>query len=471
MASQLKTKFIKNDAVDGSKLKLKHGETLRGTDGSGNEIDILANIDSSIASVQSSVNSEVSRAQAAEGVLQTNINSVQSEVDAEEVRALAAESAISVSLSNEVSRAQAVEFDLQANIGAEEMRAIAAEDALQIQIDTETNARVAADGVHDISIGMLQGYVGNLNQQGFEQGSYVPEAGSITESATNLTQAIKDLDVFGLALQTDLDNESLSRTNAVSALQSQIDTLSSSSSGSVAAEEARAMAAEAALSSRIDVLEDDPTTKTYVDGQISGVQSQINGILSNVDPAALDSFTEVVTAFQAADDNLNGAITALASSASAGLAAEVSRAEAAEAALQSDINAEETRALAAESALSSSISSEVSRATAAEGVLDGRLDVIEPKVAALEAIVDAGYAKVLNSTDISNGYIDLPHLIVGMLEMYVDKLRLHSIGSSPDFSISTVGGVTRVTFLNNMISPSEQALASSDELFCYYKHS
>jgi len=467
MASQLKTKFIKNDAVDGSKLKLKNGETIRGTDGSGNEIDILANIDSSIASVQSSVDAEEVRALAAEGVLQTNINSVQAEVDAEEVRALAAESAISVSLSNEVTRATGVEAGLQSQIdslsssssgsvAAEEARALAAELVLQNNIDNEASLRSTADTNLDMKADALKSFVGQVGSENFQ-----PHVGAVhSQPATNVKQAIQYLDEAIVVVEGDLAQEIIDRGAAVSGVQS-----------SLTQEISDRQSADSALDSRISVLESDPTTKTYVDGQISGVQSQIDNIVSNVDPGALDSLTEVVTAFQAADASLNGAITALASSASSGLAAEVSRAEAAEAALQSDIDAEETRALAAESALSSSISSEVSRATAAEGVLDGRLDILEPKVAALEAIVEAGHAKVLDSTDISNGYINLPHLIVGMLEMYVDKLRLHSIGSSPDFSISTVGGVTRVTFLNNMISPSEQALAAGDELFCYYKHS
>ena len=101
------------------------------------------------------------------------------------------------------------------------------------------------------------------------------------------------------------------------------------------AEETRALAAEAALGTRID------------------------NVLSNVTPGSLDSLSEVVTAFQAADSNLNGAITSLASSASTGLQNEITRATAAEAGLASDISDIETAA----TALSG-------RVTTAEGDID-----------------------------------------------------------------------------------------------------
>ena len=90
------------------------------------------------------------------------------------------------------------------------------------------------------------------------------------------------------------------------------------------------------------------TTKQYVDTQISNV-------LSNVDPSAIDSFTEVITAFQTADSNLNGAITSLASSASSALSSEASTARAAELALTNALSAEVARAGAAELALTARI--------------------------------------------------------------------------------------------------------------------
>jgi hypothetical protein len=55
-------------------------------------------------------------------------------------------------------------------------------------------------------------------------------------------------------------------------------------------------------------------TTAYVDAADASLQSQIDNVLSNIDPTSLDSLSEVVAAFEAADTNLNNAITSLASS-------------------------------------------------------------------------------------------------------------------------------------------------------------
>ena len=90
----------------------------------------------------------------------------------------------------------------------------------------------------------------------------------------------------------------------------------------------------------------DAANKQYVDQSVTAEQSarisadsslsaRIDFITNNTDPAALDSLTEIVGAFQAADGSINGAISSLAASASANLAAEQSDRMAADAAEQS----------------------------------------------------------------------------------------------------------------------------------------
>ena len=77
--------------------------------------------------------------------------------------------------------------------------------------------------------------------------------------------------------------ESSARAAAISAEQS-------ARAAAVAVEKARAEAAEAAI------------------------QAQITNILSNVSAGSLDSLSEIVTAFQAADGTLTGALATLQSS-------------------------------------------------------------------------------------------------------------------------------------------------------------
>jgi len=121
--------------------------------------------------------------------------------------------------------------------------------------------------------------------------------------------------------------------------------------GQIATEEARALAAEGVLAS-----------------DIADVNTRVDNVLSNVDGTALNSLSEIVTAFQDADATLNGAITLLASDldiridgVDATVAAIDGRLTTAESGLAqeildriADVDAEEARALAAEGALDGS---------------------------------------------------------------------------------------------------------------------
>ena len=103
---------------------------------------------------------------------------------------------------------------------------------------------------------------------------------------------------------------------------------------------------------------------------VNKVQTQINNVLSNVDGVALNSLSEIVTAFQAADSTLNGAITTLASTASTALAAEATTARAAELLLTNNLASEASTARAAELVLTTDLAAEVSARTAADSALD-----------------------------------------------------------------------------------------------------
>ena len=54
--------------------------------------------------------------------------------------------------------------------------------------------------------------------------------------------------------------------------------------------------------------------KVRAEAAEASLQAQITNILSNADPAALDSLSEIVAAFQAADSTLTGALATLQSS-------------------------------------------------------------------------------------------------------------------------------------------------------------
>lgn len=91
-------------------------------------------------------------------------------------------------------------------------------------------------------------------------------------------------------------------------------------------------------------------------------------------------------------------------------------------------------------------------------------------------IAPAGYViptpwkhKVLiNSTDVSNGYVDLPHAALSnTLRAYIGRLAIHE---AEDFSSTEVNGVTRITFINALAAAGEEAVEAGDELYFHYNY-
>jgi hypothetical protein len=149
-----------------------------------------------------------------------------------------------------------------------------------------------------------------------------------------------------------------------------------------AAELARATAAETVLQTNITNEE-----AARIAGDLAlGVR--IDNALSNIDPTALDSLTEIVSAFQAADSTLNGAITTLAASAGTGLSDEVTRATAAELVLTNNLSAEVVRATAAEGVLTGDLNTEVAARIAADTALDTSLKAYADEAVRVGGAVD-----------------------------------------------------------------------------------
>lgn len=125
--------------------------------------------------------------------------------------------------------------------------------------------------------------------------------------------------------------------------------------------------------------------------------------------------------------------------------------------------------------------------------VEGRLDIAEPKISTLESEMDSVEANLaqelidrasgdqnlqdqidqintnvstvvqfgkesieVTAQMITDGYVDLQHEIKpDSMVMFVDRLGMHE---GLDYSISTVNGVSRITFLSPMLQPSEEAI-------------
>jgi hypothetical protein len=99
---------------------------------------------------------------------------------------------------------------------------------------------------------------------------------------------------------------------------------------------------------------------------------------------------------------------------------------------------------------------------AALAKLDTDLGTAESAISALEgASVEFVQEKfTLSAGDITNGYVTLANLaIAASVNPFVDRLAIHE---TDDYTLSTVGGVTRVTFAGSLITVGQEKLSAGD---------
>jgi hypothetical protein len=411
MANLIKQKFL--EGIDSTKFKVAQNGAIIALDSSGNEVEILkldANNNALVLGVEkadkSALEQEVSDRQAAvsaeaadrvagDAALQTQIDSIISNVDP----------AALDSLSEIVAAFQAADSDLDGAItalgtsassalGEETAARIAADEALQDAIDAEEARAMGAESALDMRLTTAEGEIDTLQSDMDAAELAISNEVSRAQSAESaldmrLTTAEGEIDT----LQSDMDAAELAISNEVSAR----------------------IAADADLQSQIDDVDGyAQEVRSDLEQEIldrgagdTNLQNQINNILSNTDPAALDSLTEIVAAFEAADDDLNGAITALGTSSSSALGVETAARIAADEALQDAIDAEvaarEAAVSAEEAARIADVDAEEARAIAAEGVLQSNIDA---EVSAREAAVSAEEARAVAAEGVLQSNID-----------------------------------------------------------------
>ncbi len=95
----------------------------------------------------------------------------------------------------------------------------------------------------------------------------------------------------------------------------------------------------------------------------------------------------------------------------------------------------------------------------------------ESRIDTLEGALAPTWGRIkfnLTATDISNGYVDLPHeAIANSIHAFVDRLAIHQ---DEDFLLSLEGGVTRITFAGDLVAPSESQLDDSDNIYVRYQY-
>jgi hypothetical protein len=185
----------------------------------------------------------------------------------------------------------------------------------------------------------------------------------------------------------------------------------------------------------------------YTDSQVAAL---VNGA-----PALLDTLKELADAI-GNDENFAGNIlTAVSNEASARQAADTAEAQArsaADEALQAAVDAEQSARETAD---------------AAEQAAREAADAAESAARTAELPRHAKVRYTLTSTDIENGYVDLDHVALGSsCHVFIDRLACHE---SDDYTLSTVGGKTRVTF-TSAFKDSEEGPGAGDLFRCGYMY-
>ena len=307
--------------------------------------DLQGQISQEIMDRQGAVSSEQSRAMAAEGLLDGRLDILEQDPTTKAY------------VDGEV-------LDLQGQISQEisdRQGAISSEQSARMLADQGLSGRIGILEQDPVTKSYVDLEVIGLNNQISQEMSAIDARIDILEQDP-VTKMYVDGEVSDL--QGQISQEILDRQSAVSAEQSARQSADQALDGRLDILELDPVTKtyvdgiQSAIDGRVDVLEADPVTKAYVDSEVMDLQGQINNVLSNVDPAAIDSLSEVVSAFQAADSSINGAISSL----SSGLDARLDVLEAdptTKSYVDSEMSAEEAARMAADSSL------------------DGRLDVLE----------------------------------------------------------------------------------------------
>lgn len=117
--------------------------------------------------------------------------------------------------------------------------------------------------------------------------------------------------------------------------------------------------------------------------------------------------------------------------------------------------------------------SAIALSTAVNGETDvqGALEDHESRIDALETALTPTWARQkfdLTATNISNGYVDLAqNAIAESIHAFVDRLAIHQ---GEDFTVSVVGGVTRITFAGDLVSPGQSQLDANDNIYVRYQY-
>jgi hypothetical protein len=420
---------------------------------------LQSNIDAEAAARQAAVSAEQTARENADAGLQSQIDTLSSSSSGALAQEISDRQAAD---SAEQTAREAADTTLQSNIDSESSARQAADTTLQSNIDTEkaridailTAATADADSFAEIvnlinsvdteNDSAFASYVlsndAALAQEVSDRTAAVSAEQSARESADSTETSARE--AADATLQSNIDAEAASRQAADVSLQSEVDAVESAlaqevsdRTAAVSAEQSARETADQGLQDAIDALDS---------GNAAALAQEVS------DRLAGDAAEQ--TAREAADSALQAAVDQEVSDRTAAVSAE-------QVARESADSAEQTAREAADATLQGNIDSETASREAADSALDTR-------VTALEAVSHHKEKFVITSTDVSNGYIDLAmECTVDSEMMFVGSLYTHE---GDDYTVSTVGGKTRLTFAGPLAVGGASEMLVGDVVYVRY---
>jgi hypothetical protein len=325
--------------------------------------------------VDSAVSSEQSARESADQALDARLDIleqdettkayVDQQVSAEQSRAQGAESSLSGRI-DVLEQDETTKAYVDQQVSAEQSARQSADQALDGRLDSLESDPVTKSYVD----GEVSDLEGQITAEVSARQSAVSSEASARQSADQALDGRLDVLESDPVTKAYVDGE-------VSDLQGQISQEVSDRQSAVSAEQSARQSADSALSGRLNLLEADPVSKTYVDGEVSDLQGQVDTEKGRIDAilsasqADKDSFAEIVSLINSVDTENDAAFAAYVLSNDAALAEEISDREAA-------------------------VSAEQSARESADSALDARLDSLELD-AVTKTYVDSADANLQSS--------------------------------------------------------------------------
>ena len=500
--SQIKKKFIKNDAIDGTKVLFSNNESFRTKNSSGSDVNLFK-LDGSnffqmlvMPKVDSdpSNNNDLSR----KSYVDAGDSAVQSAANAytdQKIADLVDGAPALLNTLNEL--AAAINDDANfastvlGQISSEETARMAADALIQSELDaTQSGAGLGSNGSY--SAHSSSNFIKSSDFSSASVTASLHGADKLLDAAlkAEVDARIADVDAEQSAREAAVSAEQSARESADNALDARLDTIEGSGAGSIA----KALQDAKDYADAID---------TDLQGQINTEKSRVDAILLAAD-ADKNSFAEIVSLINSVDTTNDNAFAGYVLSNDAALAQEVSDRQSGDSGLQSELDATQSGAglgtgggysahsssnyiksgdftsasLTAslhsadkllDAAVKAEVDARIAAVSAEQSAREAADEDLSDRIYALETFVPAAPTKekfTLTSTDISNGYIDLGEVVTPNSEMiFVGSLYLHPTDS---YTLSTVGGVTRVTWANEVAAGGATELVEGDVVYVRY---